>query len=63
MAVDLELTTLEVDRTLKTLVHSADLAANDHLKVTVGGDKLNAQVPAGKKWAVSVNIYVSEMDA
>jgi len=58
----LSLTTVEVDRVIKTLTHEANLSAGGKLKAEFGDDELDATVPAGKAWAVRAAYYIVETD-
>jgi len=63
MAANLSLTIVDIDRVLKTLTHSALLAAGDQVRAEFGEDELDETVPAGKKWEVQASLYIIETDA
>lgn len=62
MGDTLSLTTIQVSKTLKTLTRDKELVPGDKLKIELDGDELSVVVPAGKKWATSVSVYITETD-
>jgi len=49
--------------TRRTLTHHETYTAGSLVKLELGEDELNEEVPAGKSWTVQATLLVTETDA